>query len=124
MIRIKRADDPPNPTDGYRILIDPLWPRGIDKRQFAFDDWLRELAPSSDLYKEFSQDPEKWKEFQRRYRDELKEPEARRKIEQLARLSTRRNVTLLHAAKDDEHNNAVILAKQIERVAKRARKLH
>lgn len=124
MIRIKRAYDPPNPTDGYRILIDRLWPRGLSKDALSFDDWMKVLAPSTELRKQFGHDPEKWKEFERRYQEELNDAEAKKRIEQLAQLSTRRNVTLLYSAKDEEHNNAVVLARQIERAAKRTKKLH
>lgn len=124
MIRIKRAYEPPNPTDGYRILIDRLWPRGISKNALSFDDWMKVLAPSSELRKEFGHDPEKWEEFEHRYQEELKTDEAQKRIQQLAQLSTRRNVTLLYAAKDEEHNNAVVLAKQIERMARKTKKVH
>ncbi len=107
MIRIKRIYDPASPGDGRRILIDRLWPRGLKKEEARFDEWLKDLAPSDELRKWFSHDPAKWSEFQKRYRSEL-----RGKAELLERLRTearKGTVTLLYSARDEEHNNAVVL---------------
>ncbi len=107
MIRIKRIYDPASPGDGRRILIDRLWPRGLKKEEARFDEWLKDLAPSDELRKWFSHDPAKWSEFQKRYRSEL-----RGKAELLESLRTearKGTVTLLYSARDEEHNNAVVL---------------
>ncbi|ACM19625.1 protein of unknown function DUF488 [Geotalea daltonii FRC-32] len=107
MIRIKRIYDPPEATDGRRLLVDRLWPRGLAKEKAQVDDWLKELAPSSELRTWFGHDPAKWEEFRRRYEEELQGQR-----EQLAKLhaeSEKRTVTLLYAAKDEEHNNAAVL---------------
>ncbi len=111
MIRIKRIYDPASPGDGRRILIDRLWPRGLKKEEARFDEWLKDLAPSDELRKWFSHDPAKWNEFQKRYRSEL-----RGKAELLERLRTearKGTVTLLYSARDEEHNNAVVLKELI-----------
>jgi uncharacterized protein YeaO (DUF488 family) len=107
MIKIKRIYDPASPTDGKRILIDRLWPRGLKKEEAAVDEWLKEIAPSSELRKWFSHDPVKWGEFSRRYREELQgQAELVDKLRREARKGT---VTILYAAKDEQHNNAVVL---------------
>lgn len=112
MIRLKRVYDPPSPEDGKRVLVDRIWPRGIKKEEAALNEWLKELAPSTDLRKWFGHDPQKWPEFRERYRSELKGEE-----ETLARLAgeaKKETMTLLFAAKDEEHNNAVVLKEILE----------
>ena len=107
MIRIKRIYDLPAPEDGRRVLVDRLWPRGVAKEAAHIDDWLKEVAPSDELRKWFGHDPARWEEFRRRYRQELQgHNELLESLRKEARLG---NVTLLFAAKDMEHNNAVIL---------------
>jgi uncharacterized protein YeaO (DUF488 family) len=111
MLKIKRVYDPPQPGDGKRLLVDRLWPRGLAKEKAHVDDWIKELAPSSELRSWFGHDPSKWEEFRHRYQEELKGHR-----EQLARLhhdAERETVTLLYAAKDEEHNNAVVLKELI-----------
>ena len=111
MIKLKRIYDPPIPDDGRRVLVDRLWPRGIAKDAARLDDWLKEIAPSDELRKWFGHDPAKWEEFRERYRSELQSHQ-----EQLAELraaANKRTVTLLYAAKDEEHNNAVVLEEMI-----------
>lgn len=106
-IRIRRAYDDPGKADGYRVLIDRLWPRGIKKADLKLDDWVKDLAPSDGLRKWFGHDPAKWDGFQEKYRAELKE-----RAEALDSLVTRvkeGRVTLIYGAKDEEHNNAVVL---------------
>lgn len=106
-IAIKRVYDPPSARDGRRILVDRLWPRGISKQSAQIDLWLKEIAPSSELRTWFAHDTDKWKEFARRYRAELKG-----KADLLQKLrdeAGRGMVTLLFGAKDSEHNNAVVL---------------
>ena len=111
MVKIKRIYDPPSKDDGVRILVDRLWPRGISKEAAAIDEWVRDVAPSDELRKWFSHDPAKWQEFRKRYISELKKnPELISKLRALARKG---RLTLLFAAKDDAHNNAVVLRELI-----------
>lgn len=109
MIRIKRVYDAPSMEDGYRILVDRLWPRGLTKEKAKVDLWLKEVAPSMELRKWFCHDQVKWKEFKEKYKEELKN-----KIELLVKVKRvekdKGTVTLLYAAKDRDHNNAVILS--------------
>jgi uncharacterized protein YeaO (DUF488 family) len=112
MIRLKRVYDPPARSDGTRLLVDRLWPRGIKTGALRLDGWPREVAPSAALRKWFGHDPDRWPEFQRRYRAELdRNPAAWQPILEAARKGT---VTLLFSARDTEHNNAVALAKYLE----------
>ena len=111
MIGIKRIYDTPSPHDGKRILIDRLWPRGLKKDVAAVDGWMKEVAPSDGLRKWFSHDPSKWLEFKKRYKKELEaKPELLGELKVNARHGT---VTLVYAAKDTEHNNAVVLKEVI-----------
>jgi uncharacterized protein YeaO (DUF488 family) len=110
-LRVKRAYDPPEPGDGTRILVDRLWPRGLAKADAAIDHWLKEVAPSNELRRWFGHDPARWDEFRRRYRAELAaRPEA---LQELRRLAREGPVTLLFAARDEAHNDAVALAELI-----------
>ena len=113
MIQIKRAYDPPSKTDGARILVERLWPRGIKKEALKLDAWLKAIAPSTELRKWFSHDPAKWSEFQRRYQVELcQHPEAWQPILDAA---ARGKVTLLFSSHDAEHNNVVALKAYLEK---------
>jgi len=106
-IRIKRAYEEPDREDGTRILVDRLWPRGLTKEKARVDLWLKDVAPSTELRKWFAHDPGKWAEFQSRYQKELK-----RNKEQLSLLrqeAAKGTVTLVYGAKDQQHNEAVIL---------------
>ena len=106
-IKLKRVYEKPEKTDGTRILVDRLWPRGLTKERAALDLWLKEIAPSTELRKWFGHDPKKWKEFRRRYRAELKtHPEEIKTIRSKAQEGT---VTLLYGARDQEHNEAAVL---------------
>ncbi len=107
-VRLKRAYEPPEPSDGYRVLIDRLWPRGVKKEEARLDEWARELAPSSELRRWFGHDPAKFDEFRRRYREELGAQEE--KLTELRRLARKETVTLVYSARDTEHNDAVVLA--------------
>ncbi|MGN6579224.1 MAG: DUF488 domain-containing protein [Bordetella sp.] len=108
-IRIKRVYDPPLDQDGARVLVDRLWPRGLSKQTAALTLWLKEVAPSSELRGEFCHDPRHWEEFRRRYFAELAGGDPAPLV-QLAGLARRGPLTLLYAARDTEHNNAVVLA--------------
>jgi uncharacterized protein YeaO (DUF488 family) len=115
-VRLKRAYEPAAAADGFRVLIDRIWPRGVSREQAHLDEWARELAPSSDLRRWFSHDPDRFAEFRRRYRAELAAQEARlRELRQRAREGT---LTLVYAARDTKHNDAVVLAEILRRGAK------
>jgi uncharacterized protein YeaO (DUF488 family) len=107
-VRIKRVYEPASRRDGYRVLIDRVWPRGVSKEDAALDEWARVLAPSSELRKWFGHKPERFEEFRRRYRDELVGQEDQ--IKALRNRARKGTVTLLFGARDTEHNNAVVLA--------------
>jgi uncharacterized protein YeaO (DUF488 family) len=106
-IRLKRAYDPPSPEDGLRVLVDRLWPRGLRKADAAIDRWLKDIAPSTELRRWFGHDPGRWDEFRRRYRDELAaHPDLLDELRGLARAGV---VTLVYSARDERHNDAVVL---------------
>ena len=113
-VQIKRVYDQPARADGRRVLVDRVWPRGLTKKQAQVDDWLKEIAPSTALRKWFGHDPVRWKEFKKRYANELNNQ--RERVEQLAREARKQTVTLLFGAKDIEHNNAVALKEHIEKL--------
>ncbi len=115
MVTMKRAWEPITRGDGYRVLVDRLWPRGQRKAPPFIDEWARDLAPSPELRKWFGHDPERWREFVRRYRGELHAVGARRKIHELAHRSAHGTVTLIYASRDEVHNNAVVLCHEIEK---------
>ena len=113
LVQIKRAYEPFSKQDGFRVLIDRLWPRGIKKEKLGLDAWMKELAPSTELRKEFGHNPELWSDFQRKYAKELKSPKARESIEHRAKMAKKGRVTLLYSAHDEAHNDAVVLKKII-----------
>jgi len=106
---IKRAYEPAGEHDGYRVLVDRLWPRGVSKEKAHLDAWMKEIAPSTDLRRWFDHDPARWDEFQHRYRVELAEPEHRRLVDELAERVTHGPVTLVYGARDSVFNGAVVL---------------
>jgi uncharacterized protein YeaO (DUF488 family) len=106
-IRIKRAYEEPDANDGERILVDRLWPRGLTKKKAKIDLWLKDVAPSTELRKWFAHDPVKWAEFQRRYREELRKN--KEQLSFLKQAAVKGTVTLIYGAKDQQHNEAVIL---------------
>jgi uncharacterized protein YeaO (DUF488 family) len=108
MIRVKRIYDRYEKGDGFRILVDRLWPRGVSKNKAKVNLWLKEIAPSDKLRKWFSHDPKKWEEFKKKYKNELKNKKML--IEKIKRIEKEKGtVTLLFSAKDKEHNNAIVL---------------
>lgn len=116
MIRTKRVYDEATADDGARYLVERLWPRGIKKENLVMDAWLKEVAPSVELRQWFSHDPDKWEEFKRRYRTELDaNPVAWQPLLDAAR---RGNITLLYAARDIEHNSAVLLKSYLDGIMK------
>jgi len=129
MIRIKRAYVPADPSDGFRVLVDRLWPRGLKKSRAALDLWAQALAPSPSLRTWFGHDPERFQAFAVRYRRELRRAEARTALETLARQAARGRVTLVYGARDEVHNGAVVLRRALqgmagERPARRAESRH
>lgn len=106
-IRLKRAYDPPAHGDGVRILVDRVWPRGVRKDDLRIEQWLKDIAPSAELRKWFRHDPTKWEVFKRRYFDELASHSD--EIAELRKLARKGDLTLVYAAKDQAHNNAVAL---------------
>ncbi len=106
-IQIKRIYDEPTEGDGYRVLVDRLWPRGISKKDARLDEWAKEIAPSPELRKWFDHKEERFQEFERRYREEL--TAKAEELHRLKALAKRESVTLLYGAKDPAINNAVVL---------------
>jgi uncharacterized protein YeaO (DUF488 family) len=106
-VRLKRAYEPADDSDGTRVLVDRLWPRGVGKKDAAIDRWVKDLSPSAELRKWFGHDPERWSEFRRRYRAELRAHSEQ--LEELRALVRKGPVTLVYAARDEEHNDAVVL---------------
>jgi len=106
-LRLKRAYEPPGRNDGRRILVDRLWPRGVSKAEAGIDEWLKDLAPSTELRKWFNHDPDRWDEFRRRYAKEIHgHAELLAHLRELAREGP---VTLVYSARDEIHNDAVVL---------------
>ena len=106
-IRLKRAYEPAAPSDGYRVLIDRLWPRGVKRESARLDEWARELAPSTELRRWFGHDPARFAEFRRRYLEELSAQED--KLRELRGRARETTLTLVYGARDTEHNDAVVL---------------
>jgi len=112
MIQIKNVRDPVAKSDGLRFLVERLWPRGVKKVDLKLDEWIKDVAPSTELRKWFSHDPAKWESFQKKYVAELKKnPEAWQPILDAAK---KKKVTLLFSSHDAEHNNVVALKKFLE----------
>ena len=114
-VQIKRVYEAADHADGYRILVDRLWPRGLTKESAAVDEWLRDLAPSTELRRWFNHEPERWAEFKRRYLHELRSAAAVAALTRLSEVAAKQRVTLLYGAKDETHNNAVVLLEHLKR---------
>ena len=110
-LRVKRAYEPATDDDGWRVLVDPMWPRGLSSARIKIDDWQRDLAPSQELRQWFAHKPERFPEFRRRYLAELKRRQPL--IAQLRKRALNGRVTLVYAAHDTEHNQAVVLAELV-----------
>ncbi len=108
-VQIKRVYDPVNDDDGMRVLVDRLWPRGISKEQAKLDEWATDLAPSAALRRQFHHDPNRWEEFRARYLAELHAPPKQAALATLVARADSGKITLLYAAKDRDHNNALVL---------------
>lgn len=116
-VQTKRAYDPPEPEDGYRVLVDRLWPRGISKDRLKADAWLRDVAPSDELRRWFAHDPDRWSEFRKRYRQELRGARQQEVLRDLAERAATSTLTLVYGARDDQHNNALVAKEVIEEMA-------
>ena len=112
-IRLKRAYEPASPSDGYRVLIDRLWPRGLSKQRAKLDEWEKELSPSTELRTWFGHEPSRFPEFRRRYISELRYK--RQRLSELRRRARQGTLTLVYSAHDTEHNDAVVLAEVLRR---------
>jgi uncharacterized protein YeaO (DUF488 family) len=112
-IQIKRAYEPASPDDGYRVLIDRLWPRGVSRGSAELDEWIKELAPSAELRQWFAHEPARFDEFRRRYIAELRDERPR--LTALRRRAREGRLTLVYSAHDTEHNDAVVLAEVLRR---------
>ncbi|MPY74896.1 MAG: DUF488 family protein [Alphaproteobacteria bacterium] len=120
-VRLKRTYEPAEPSDGLRVLVDRLWPRGLRKDEAQVDLWLKEIAPSAELRRWFGHDPARWEAFQRKYREEWRD---RAELLQTLQDALHRGpVTLLFAARDREHNDAVVLKDVLDR-GRQARRRH
>lgn len=115
-VEIRRLYQPVSAKDGFRVFIDRLWPRGMSKDEFEFDLWCKDLAPSPDLRKWFGHQVQNWPTFSERYRTELQSPEQRRRIDDVLDQAGKRRIILLYGAKDPDHNHAIILAREFDRV--------
>ena len=117
MVAQKRVYEEPEPGDGMRVLVDRLWPRGLSKERAKVDVWLKDVSPSRDLRVWFGHDPAKFDEFRRRYEAELAEEPARAAFAELREMARKQHVTLVFAAHDTEHCNAVVLRELLARPA-------
>ncbi len=113
VVRVKRVYEPPDKADGQRILVDRLWPRGVSKEKAQLDLWLKDVAPSTELRVWFGHDPEKWQRFRRRYETELRKNMELVKI--LADKAKNGAITLVYAARDERHNEALVLKQFLDR---------
>lgn len=113
-ISVKRVYESPLPTDGYRILVDRLWPRGLSRDHAAFDAWMKEIAPSHELRRWFAHDPAKWAEFREKYQAELETEMRAALINTIREKAKSQDVTLVFSAKDERHNNAIVLKHVLE----------
>ena len=113
-VSVSRIYDPPSPTDGARILVDRVWPRGLSKDKARIDEWCKQVAPSAGLRKWYAHDPERFAEFARRYRAELEDPERAAALAHLREMAQRSPVTLLTATKNIDISQAAVLAELIQ----------
>lgn len=109
-LHLKRIYLPASDEDGMRILVDRLWPRGVSKHDAALTEWMKDAAPSTELREWFGHDPVRWAEFRKRYRTELKDNPC---VEKLREMATKGKVTLVYGARDEQHNQALVLAEVV-----------
>jgi uncharacterized protein YeaO (DUF488 family) len=120
MIKVKRIYEKAEDTDGFRVLVDRLWPRGVKKEEAKLDEWLKDIAPSDELRKWFDHDPDKWDEFKRRYRGELASKEGL--VNKLIEDAKGKDITLLYASRETRYNNVMVLKDVLEERTSRLRK--
>ncbi len=118
MLKVKRVYDPVEPSDGRRILVDRLWPRGLSKEAARIDEWLKEIGPSNELRKRFGHDPSKWEEFRGDYLRELAAPEKQKLLARIAQEAGSSEVAIVYGARDRQYNNAAVLSEVIRRLMK------
>ena len=118
-LRLKRIYEPRHAADGCRVLVDRLWPRGLTREAAAIDHWLKELGPSTDLRVWFGHRVDRWDEFARRYREELAGRVAQPLLQELASIAVAAPLTLLYSAKDQDHNQAVVIAEVLRHAVSR-----
>jgi uncharacterized protein YeaO (DUF488 family) len=114
-VAIKRAYEPASSGDGYRVLIDGLWPRGLSKEKLRIDAWMKEIAPSADLRKWYGHQSERWPDFRKRYQSELQKTPASDLLRELVQRARKGKVTLVIGARDTEHSNGTVVAELIDR---------
>lgn len=115
-VSIRRAYEKPSTDDGFRVLVDRIWPRGKSRDELSLDEWAKELAPSTELRKWFGHDPERWEIFRQRYHDELGAPQARERMRALVEAARERPITLVYSARDEQHNQAIVLREILTRL--------
>jgi uncharacterized protein YeaO (DUF488 family) len=120
-VRIKRAYEEPAASDGRRVLVDRLWPRGTRKEALALEAWMKDVGPSDELRRWFGHDPSRFEAFAARYREELREPPMSERLDELVELAKKGRLTLVYGAKDELHNQAVVLRDRIQERLRRAR---
>ncbi|MCC6383670.1 MAG: DUF488 domain-containing protein [Bacteroidia bacterium] len=113
-MKIKRIYEDPEPADGYRVLVDRLWPRGIKKETAQIDEWIKEIAPSAELRKWFQHKPERFEEFRKKYKQELKAHQS--ELKRLKAIDSKQNLTLLYSAKNEQFNQAVVLEDVLKKI--------
>jgi uncharacterized protein YeaO (DUF488 family) len=121
MVVRKRVYDAYESSDGYRVLVDRLWPRGLSKEKAHVDSWPKEISPSTELRKWYEHDPEKWPEFQRRFKEELSSPEAKAALDDIVRRAKRGRVTLLYSSHAGDISNAAVLESLLNRRVRAAK---
>ena len=112
-VAIKRAYEAASAEDGYRVLVDGLWPRGITKAELKIDAWMKPIAPSTELRKSYGHIPEKWEEFRKRYCEELRKPPRKALLDQLVERARKGRLTLVFGARDAERSNAAVVAEMV-----------
>ena len=112
-VRLRRVYETPDPSDGQRVLVDRLWPRGLTKNKAALDEWLKAVAPSDELRRWYGHQPDKFPAFRQRYEQELRSPERSAALDHLRQLARGGTVTLLTATRDIEHSEAAVLAEEL-----------
>ena len=119
-VRIKRVYEPAQRDDGLRVLVDRVWPRGVSKDDAHLDIWAKDVAPSTELREWFGHDPKRWTEFEKRYESELRDGSAKAQIESIMKAAKeKRVITLLYGARDEQHNQAVVLQRVFQRLDER-----